>query len=106
MAAVSAGGGAQRRGRILRQVRLWVSGGAGGLGVARLSLTEKRGVGLGLEQSLTGGNSQGTGSLMYEPHEGSLTGRLQDRYRFSSEWTSDVTGSYQTNSGYFGNTAA
>jgi len=78
--------------------------GALGDGAIRLNLTQKRGVALGFDHTLDSKSQQGTIGLMFEPSEGSLTSRISHRYRISEAWTSDLTGSYESNTGYFGNT--
>jgi hypothetical protein len=74
-------------------------------GLFRLNLTSKRGVGVGVEQYLATEDQEGVGSVMFEPSEGSLVSRLTHRYQISDQWRSDVTASYQDNSGFFGNTS-
>lgn len=78
--------------------------GVAGEGLVRLNLTQKRGVGLGFEHSLSNALQQGAGTVMWEPSQGSLMTRLQHRYQLSDSWVSDLTGSYESNSGYYGST--
>jgi hypothetical protein len=74
-------------------------------GLVHLNLTSKRGVGLGIDQNLKSRRQQGTGSIMYEPSQGALTSSLQHHLEIGAGWSSDLTGSYQTNSNYFGNSS-
>ncbi len=78
--------------------------GAAGDGVARLNLSTKRGIGLGFDHTIASKLQQGTGTVLWEPSQGSLSTNLQHRYQIADAWTSDLTGSYNSNSGYFGST--
>lgn len=75
-----------------------------GRGTVRLNLTSERGVALGLLQRIDSPRQSGEGSILWEPKEKSLSGRLTHRLELSSEWTSNLDASYQNNSGYFGDT--
>ena len=75
-----------------------------GDGVTRLTLSQKRGLGLGFDHVLNSKAQQGTGTVLWEPSEGSLSTSLQHHYQITDAWASDLTGSYDSNSGYFGST--
>ncbi|NLO72665.1 MAG: hypothetical protein GX100_00970 [candidate division WS1 bacterium] len=80
--------------------------GALGQGLLRLNLTTERGAGLGFDQQIVSSSHVGLASVMYEPSEGSLTSRLSDRFELGHAWVSDLNASYQTHSGFFGNTTS
>ena len=80
--------------------------GALGQGLIHLNLTTMRGTGLGFEQQVVSARTQGLASVMWEPNESALTSRVSDHYIFSPSLTSDLDASYQSNSGYFGNTTS
>lgn len=75
-----------------------------GDGVARLNLSQKRGVGVGFDHALRGERQQGSAAALWEPSQGALSSTVQHRYRITDSWSSDLTGSYSSNSGYFGST--
>lgn len=69
-------------------------------GFLRLNLTQKRGVGFGLDHMLDAPKQQGELSLFVEPSMGSFTGRMNYRAQLSRPFTSNVDFSFQDNSGY------
>ncbi len=75
-------------------------------GLVRLNLTQKRGMGFGVEQHVQAPRQQGQGSIFYEPSPGAFTSRLRHRYEITDAWSSDLNASYQSHSGYFGNTTS
>ncbi len=75
-------------------------------GLLRLNLTQKRGIGLGVDHSIFSDQQTGEGSLFFEPSQGAMTTRLRHRYKFSSALQSNFRGSYQQRSGYFGSTTS
>ncbi len=76
--------------------------GYAGWGIAKAHVTEERGTGWGLEHYLDTDGHRAEGSLFFEPDVGSLTGRIHHEYLLSDNLRSDIRGSYQHNSGYFG----
>jgi hypothetical protein len=78
--------------------------GAAGSGQGLLNLTTLQGVGIGINHVLNNPADQGTLSAMWNPSVGALTSNLQNHYNFNKEWSCDLTGSYEGNSGYFGST--
>ncbi len=79
--------------------------GKAGEGFLRLHLTQKRGIGLGIDHTIDTARQFGRGSIFLEPSYGALTSRITHRYQISSTLRSDFAAGYQTNSGYFGNTS-
>ena len=75
-------------------------------GLLRLNLTQKRGIGLGVDHSIFSDQQTGEGSLFFEPSQGAMTARLRHSYQFSSAFQSSFRGSYQQRSGYFGSTTS
>jgi hypothetical protein len=71
-------------------------------GVARLHLTQLRGVGLGVDHDLTAGAQSVRLSMFYEPSEGALSARLNHRWSLSDDLEWELSSSYQRNSGYSG----
>lgn len=69
-------------------------------GVARLHITEKRGVGLGFDHLMEDTRQTLDLSAFYEPSEGALAARTRHSYSFSRSLRSDLSTDYQTNSGY------
>ena len=69
-------------------------------GVIRLHLTEKRGVGVGFDHTLDAGKQYAQLSVFTEPEQGSFTGRLLHRGQYGAPLTSNLTMSFQQNSGY------
>lgn len=69
-------------------------------GVARLHLTEKRGLGLGFDHLLQDARQTLDFSIFDEPSEGALSVRTGHSYAFSRSFSSDLSANYQTNSGY------
>ncbi len=71
-------------------------------GLLHLDFTQKRGTGVGFDHDLETAQQSAKLSLYIQPQEGALTSHLDDTYRFSPHFTSDVTADYQRNSGYYG----
>lgn len=69
-------------------------------GFLRLHLTQKRGVGLGFNHTLETERQFAEISVFGEPSEGSLTGRLLHRGQYSTPFSSNLSMSFQRNSGY------
>lgn len=69
-------------------------------GFLRLNLTQKRGVGFGIDHLLEARTQQGELSLFVEPSQSSFTGRLNHRAQLSRPFTSNVDFSFQEDSGY------
>ena len=69
-------------------------------GFIRLHLTQKRGVGLGFDHTLDAGEQYAELSMFTEPSQGSFTGRLLHRGQYSDPLTSNLSLSFQENSGY------
>lgn len=75
-------------------------------GLFRLNLTQKRGIGLGVDHSVYTDKQTGEGSIFFEPSQGAMMSRLRHHYNFNQSLTSDLRGSYQQRSGYFGSTTS
>jgi hypothetical protein len=71
-------------------------------GVARLHLTQLRGVGLGVDHDLLAGPQRARLSLFYEPSEGALRASATHRWRVADDLDWELSSSYQRNSGYSG----
>ena len=69
-------------------------------GFLRLNLTQKRGVGLGFDHTLNASQQWAELSVFAEPEMGSFTGQLQHRGQYSKPFSSNLSVSYQQNSGY------
>jgi hypothetical protein len=69
-------------------------------GVARLHLTEKRGIGFGFDHLLQDARQTLDMSVFDEPSQGALAARARHSYNFSRSFSSDLSANYQTNSGY------
>jgi lipopolysaccharide export system protein LptA len=74
--------------------------GAGSNGVARLHLTQKRGIGLGFDHVFESERHEMDLSLFDEPSQGALSARVSDTFRFNRRLTSDFNTSYQADSGF------
>ncbi len=75
-------------------------------GLAKLNLTQSRGVGLGLTHYIDSDRQRGEGSVFFEPSQGALTSRIFHEYQLTPQLRSNLRGSYQQNSGYFGTSAS
>jgi len=75
-------------------------------GLVRLNLTQKRGIALGVDHSIYTDKQTGEGSILFEPSEGAMMTRLRHNYKFSPHLQSNLRGSYQQRSGYFGSTTS
>lgn len=69
-------------------------------GFLKLHLTQKRGIGLGLDHLLEQRKQTAEISVFVEPSEGSMTGRLEHHLQFSKPFTSDLNVNWQRDSGY------
>ncbi|MGE5531736.1 MAG: hypothetical protein ACM3VW_06460 [Bacteroidota bacterium] len=69
-------------------------------GFIRFQLTTKRGVGFGVDHTLDALRQQGQLSLFFEPSEGSFSGRLNHHAQISRLFSSNVSSSFQQDSGY------
>lgn len=75
-------------------------------GVARYQMTEKRGMGFGVQHYFDFVNNYGDLNIFAEPAEGSVTGRLSDRHEFDTDTSLDLRSNLQRYSGYgFGSTS-
>ncbi len=86
-------------GQYLKLAFLYLMG-AHNSGLARLHITEKRGIGFGFDHSLVDSRQTLDVSFFDEPSQGALSLRGRHEYRFSSTLTSSFMGSFQDNSGY------
>jgi hypothetical protein len=86
-------------GQYLKLAFLYLMG-AHNSGVARLNLTQRRGLGLGLDHALQDHRQTLDLSVFNEPAEGALAGSFRHAYTFSSSLRSDASLSYQRNSGF------
>lgn len=75
-------------------------------GLARLDITQNRGIGLGLTHYLDSDRQRGEGSVFFEPSQGALSSRILHEYKISPQLSSNLRASYQQNSGYFGTSAS
>ncbi len=79
--------------------------GRAGEGFIRLHMTQKRGLGFGVDHTIDTARQFGQGSIFFEPSQGAFTTRVRHRYNFSQSLSSDFSSSYQVNSGYFGSSS-
>jgi len=75
-------------------------------GLAKLNITQSRGVGLGLTHYIDSDRQRGEGSVFFEPSQGALTSRILHEYQLTPQLSSNLRASYQQNSGYFGTSAS
>ncbi|MEI6503139.1 MAG: hypothetical protein WCP21_19185, partial [Armatimonadota bacterium] len=69
-------------------------------GFLKLNLTQKRGVGFGVDHTLETPSQQGEFSLFLEPSMGSFSGNVTHRAQFSKPFGTNVALSFQQDSGY------
>jgi len=69
-------------------------------GLARLNLTTRRGIGLGVDHWFDNGQSAGEIDVFAEPQQGAWSTRLRHRFQVSRGLSTTLNSSLQTNSGY------
>ena len=77
-----------------------------GDGFVRLHLTQKRGTGLGFDHAFKSAQHTAEASFFAEPSQGSLTGRLSHQARLSGALSSNLSASFQDNSGFGAGTSS